>query len=228
MSRRKIQKVLEVKGLTKDQINISFQKSRDVLEVENTKLDPAVRTFERTLDEFNKRHQEGPIHTQELDFFYTYLSYLNEQIEQQKHTVSSRLAEVEQIQKTLVNAHKEKKIFEIFYSRILDEEKRETLKLKQKEIKEKESSLLKEEERLKVLRKDLDERIEKYTNLLKQIETVLKKLEQVQDEKIEHVVKAYEVMPPEEAATRLAVLPELTAVKIIKKMKPKKAGIFMA
>lgn len=99
---------------------------------------------------------------------------------------------------------------------------------KQKEIKEKESSLLKEEERLKVLRKDLDERIEKYTNLLKQIETVLKKLEQVQDEKIEHVVKAYEVMPPEEAATRLAVLPELTAVKIIKKMKPKKAGIIMA
>jgi flagellar motility protein MotE (MotC chaperone) len=99
---------------------------------------------------------------------------------------------------------------------------------KQKEIKEKESSLLKEEERLKVLRKDLDERIEKYTNLLNQIETVLKKLEQTQDEKIEHVVKAYEVMPPEEAATRLAVLPELTAVKIIKKMKPKKAGIIMA
>ncbi len=99
---------------------------------------------------------------------------------------------------------------------------------KQKEIKEKESSLLKEEERLKVLRKDLDERIEKYTNLLNQIETVLKKLEQIQDEKIEHVVKAYEVMPPEEAATRLAVLPELTAVKIIKKMKPKKAGIIMA
>jgi flagellar export protein FliJ len=133
MSRRKIQKVLEVKGLTKDQINISFQRSRDALEVENTKLDSAVRTFERTLDEFNKKHQEGPIHTQELDFFYTYLSYLNEQIEQQKHTVSSRLAEVEQIQKTLVNAHKEEKIFEIFYSKILDEEKRETLKVEQKE-----------------------------------------------------------------------------------------------
>ena len=99
---------------------------------------------------------------------------------------------------------------------------------KQKEIKEKETFLLKEEERLKILRKDLDERIEKYTNLLNQIETVLKKLEQIQDEKIEHVVKAYEVMPPEEAATRLAALPETTAVKIIKKMKPKKAGIIMA
>jgi flagellar motility protein MotE (MotC chaperone) len=99
---------------------------------------------------------------------------------------------------------------------------------KQKEIKEKETFLIKEEERLKILRKDLDERIEKYTNLLNQIETVLKKLEQIQDKKIEHIVKAYEVMPPEEAGTRLAVLPEITAIKIIKKMKPKKAGIIMS
>jgi len=133
MSRPKIQKVLELKGLTKDQLEISFQKSRDELEMENTKLDSTVRTFERTLAEFNRRHEKGPIHTQELDFYYTYLSYLNGQIEQQKQTVSSRLAEVEQIQKTLVKAYKEKKIFEIFYGKILDEEKRETLKVEQKE-----------------------------------------------------------------------------------------------
>lgn len=98
---------------------------------------------------------------------------------------------------------------------------------KQQEIKEKESALLKEEERLKVLRKDIDERIEKYARLLNQLENILKKLEQVQDEKFEHVVKAYEVMPPEEAAERLSALPELTAVKIIRKMKPKKAGAVM-
>jgi len=133
MSRRKLQKVLELKGLTKNQLEISFQKSRDELEMESAKLDSAVRTFERTLTEFNSRHKEGPIHTQELDFFYTYLSYLDEQIEQQKQTVSSRLAEVEQIQKTLVIAHKEKKIFEIFYGKILDEEKRDTLRVEQKE-----------------------------------------------------------------------------------------------
>jgi flagellar export protein FliJ len=122
-----------VKGITKDQLEISFQKSRNELEMENTKLYSAVRTFERTLDEFNRRHTEGPMHTQEIDFYYTYLSYLNEQIEQQKNTVSSRLAEVEQIQKTLVNAHKEKKIFEIFYGKIRKEEKRETVKVEQKE-----------------------------------------------------------------------------------------------
>jgi len=133
MSRNKIKKFLELKGITKDQLEISFQKSRDELETENAKLDFSVRTFERTLAEFDKRQKEGPIHLQELDFFYTYLSYLDGQIEQQKKTVSSRLLEVEQIQKTLVNAHKDEKIFEIFYDKILSEEKRKTLKVEQKE-----------------------------------------------------------------------------------------------
>jgi len=133
MSRSKIKKALELKGFTKDQLEISFQKSRGELETESAKLDSAVRNFERTFAEFNRRHNEGPIHTQELDFFYTYLSYLNGQIEQQKQTVSSRLAEVEKIQKKLVNAYKEEKIFEIFYDKILHEEKRETLKVEQKE-----------------------------------------------------------------------------------------------
>lgn len=99
---------------------------------------------------------------------------------------------------------------------------------KQREIKVKENTLQQEEERLKIVRKDIDERIEKYTSLLNQLENVLNKLEHLQDEKFEHVVKVYEVMPPEEAATRLSALPELTAVKIIKKMKPKKAGVIMA
>ena len=133
MSKNKIKKVLELKGVTKDQLEISFQKSRDELEVETAKLDSSVRTFERTLADFNKRQKEGPIHLQELDFFYTYLSYLDEQIEQQKKMVSSKLSEVEQIQKTLVNAHKDEKIFEIFYDKILSEEKRKTLKVEQKE-----------------------------------------------------------------------------------------------
>jgi len=133
MSRSKIKKALELKGITKDQLEISFQKSRDDLEMESAKLDSTVRSLDRTFAEFNKRHNQGPIHTQELDFFYTYLSYLNGQIEQQKKTVSSRLVEVEKIQKKLANAYKEEKVFEIFYDKILDEEKRKTSKVEQKE-----------------------------------------------------------------------------------------------
>jgi flagellar motility protein MotE (MotC chaperone) len=99
---------------------------------------------------------------------------------------------------------------------------------KQKELKEKEESLIKEEERLKVIRKDIDERIEKYSKILAQIEDLLKKVEEVQDEKLDRLVKAYESMPPEEAADKLSALSEPMAIKIINKMKPKKAGAVMA
>lgn len=99
---------------------------------------------------------------------------------------------------------------------------------KQRELKEKEASLIKEEERLKVIRKDIDERIEKYSKILVQLENLLKKAEEVQDEKLDRLVKAYESMPPEEAADKLSALSEPMAIKILNKMKPKKAGNVMA
>ena len=99
---------------------------------------------------------------------------------------------------------------------------------KQKEIKIREEALEKEEKRLHVLKGDIDERIEKYTKLLNNLENILKKLEQIKEGKLEHVVKVYEAMPPEDAAAKLAALDEPTAVEIIRRMKSKKAGAVMA
>jgi flagellar export protein FliJ len=134
MTRRKIKKVLELKGFTKEQLEISFQKSKEALEIENSKLDFLAKTFERTAVEFNRKQKEGLIISQELDFFYNYFSYLNKQIDQQQQTVSLRLTEVEQIQKILTKAHKEKRLFEIFHDKILHEEIRKTVKDEQKEV----------------------------------------------------------------------------------------------
>lgn len=99
---------------------------------------------------------------------------------------------------------------------------------KQKEMKEREDALSRKEERLKALQRDIEERMAKYEKLLDRLETALKKLEHSQEEKIDSVVKAYEVMPPGEAADRLSELPEELAIRILRKMKPKKAGPIMA
>jgi len=133
MKKRKIKKALELKGYTKEQIEISIQKSRDELEFEHAKLDSTLKTFESTVSEFNRRQKEGLINAQDLDLFYNYFSYLNRQIEEQKQNVSLRLAEVELKQETLVNAHKEKRLFEILYEKITNEETREKIKVDQKE-----------------------------------------------------------------------------------------------
>jgi flagellar motility protein MotE (MotC chaperone) len=119
------------------------------------------------------------------------------------------------------------------------EEKAAAAKMEEKAVKaeekkqsgapaDREEALRKEEERLKALKKELDEKIEKYTRLLAKMEEALKSMETAKGERYEHLIKAYEAMPNEEAAARLATLDEPTAVKIIGRMKSKKAGAVMA
>ncbi len=107
----------------------------------------------------------------------------------------------------------------------------DTLKLietKRIEQQGKEETLKREEQRLNVLRKEVDEKIEAYTKLLAQVEASFKKVEQIKGEKLENVVKAYESMPPEDAAVRLSVLDNPTALLIMTRMKSKKAGAIIA
>jgi flagellar motility protein MotE (MotC chaperone) len=99
---------------------------------------------------------------------------------------------------------------------------------KKKELKEKEESLRKEEERLNILKKEIDEKIDRYSKLLSEIEDALKEIKKARDERFEQVVRAYETMPPEEAAARLSELDEKTATRILSMMKPKKASAIMA
>jgi len=99
---------------------------------------------------------------------------------------------------------------------------------KRLELKEKEETLKREEERVNALRKDVEEKIGNYSQLLARIERALKKIDQVKDEKILNVVKAYESMPAEDAAARISALDDDTALLILLKMKAKKAGAVMA
>jgi flagellar motility protein MotE (MotC chaperone) len=93
------------------------------------------------------------------------------------------------------------------------------------ELDQKEEVIKKETERLKTLKKEVEEDIVKYTRLLKQIEKSLKQAEETGNKRLRHVAKAYESMPPEDAASRLSGLDNKTAVQILLKMNSKKAGL---
>jgi flagellar motility protein MotE (MotC chaperone) len=102
------------------------------------------------------------------------------------------------------------------------------IEAKRIELKEKEETIKRDEARLNALKKEVDAKIETYTRLLAQLEAVLKRVEQVKGEKIENVVKAYEIMPPEDAAARISALDNDTALQIMTRMKSKKAGAIIA
>jgi len=99
---------------------------------------------------------------------------------------------------------------------------------KHHELAEKERHLKNEEERIRNIEKEVEIKIQKLNRLLNQIEDALKKQEEIRSERIEHLVKTFEAMPPEEAAVRLAGLEKSLAVKIVFKMNYKKAGAILA
>ncbi len=96
------------------------------------------------------------------------------------------------------------------------------------ELNAREETLKREEARLNALRKDVDGRIASYSAIVAKLEAVLARLERVEGDKIENVVKAYEIMPAEDAAARLSALDRETALRIMTRMKSKKAGAIMA
>ncbi len=102
------------------------------------------------------------------------------------------------------------------------------IETKQKEIKTKEEFLAKEKKKLESLKKDVEEKIEKYSKILAEIDSKLKVLEKIQAEKLDYIVKVYEGMPSEDAASKLNVIDDDTATEIIRRMKPKKAAAIMA
>jgi len=119
-------------------------------------------------------------------------------------------------------------LFSLISAAVAQDDMVKLVEAKRIELKEKEESLRRDEARLNALQKDVDEKIATYTKLLGQIESVLKKVELVQGEKIQNVVKAYEVMTAEEAAARLTALDDATTLQIMMRMKSKKAGAIIA
>lgn len=99
---------------------------------------------------------------------------------------------------------------------------------KRQELTEKENRLRKEEERLKSIEKEIETKIQKLNQLLAQVEEGLKKIEDFKSERVNHLVKTFEAMPPEEAAVRLTTLSKPLAIQILFKMNTKKAAAVAA
>ncbi len=133
MKKERIQKIIDLKGFTKDQLEMAVKMSKESLEIESAKLDFTVGILDRTVEEFSRKQGGPSIDAHELDYYYTYFAYLTRQIDQQKRTVTEKIADVERTQKALIKAHGEKRLCEILHEKIIGEQARERGKKEQKE-----------------------------------------------------------------------------------------------
>lgn len=103
-----------------------------------------------------------------------------------------------------------------------------SLQNREKEIAKKEEELRLKEERLASVQKDIDSRIAELNAVHDKISAFVRKIDEVNEERIKRLVKIYESMPPEDAATRVEKLDEDLAVLILAPMAEKKAAKILA
>lgn len=98
------------------------------------------------------------------------------------------------------------------------------LSRKEKELREREEELTRNEERLNIVKADIEARLSELKAEHEKIAALVKKIDEINDQRNKKIVKIYESMSAEEAASRLEKLDEEMAVMILALMSERKAA----
>jgi flagellar export protein FliJ len=128
-----VSKVLELKGFEQEQLEAEVKKTNDRLKTEMAKLEDLEKRSIDMEGKFKSGQEGGRLDIAAVGLFYDYLSYLDRQIEEQKRVVFRLYAEFERRKNDMIEAYKEKKIFEKFRDKIVHEDDRQALIVEQNE-----------------------------------------------------------------------------------------------
>jgi flagellar export protein FliJ len=128
-----VSKVLELKGFEQEQLEAEVKKTSDRLKTEMAKLEDLEKRSVDMEGKFKSGQEGGRLDISAVGLFYDYLSYLDRQIEEQKRVVFRLYAEFERRKNDMIEAYKEKKIFEKFRDKIVHEYDRQALIVEQNE-----------------------------------------------------------------------------------------------
>lgn len=100
----------------------------------------------------------------------------------------------------------------------------QSLQERHRVVEEREKHLTEREQTLHFLQQQIEEKLESLTTLRKEIGALIEEKEAFEEKRFEHLVKVYEGMKPEEAASLIERLQEDTAAKLFYRMKEKKVS----
>jgi len=98
------------------------------------------------------------------------------------------------------------------------------LKARRESLREEQDQVEKTRERMAILREKMNKDLDQLKRYRDQIQTGLKREDEIRSEKMEHLVSVYSNMNPEKAAERIDRMERETAVKLLSGMTGKAAG----
>jgi flagellar export protein FliJ len=128
-----VNKILKIKNYRKEELESEVRKVHELVRAEEDLLAALEKVFTDTVEKYEKRQQDSAVAAHEFELFTNYFSQLYENMEQQKRAIMQRIAELQEIQKALVEAHRDEKLLEKLQEKIVKEQVKEQDLLAQKE-----------------------------------------------------------------------------------------------
>lgn len=133
MTRKRVEKVLELKSFRKDVLEIELKRSLAELDNEREALRSLEGSLRKASDEFTERCDGGCIESIELELFQNYYMQMRKQLDQQRQRVDQKLAAFEEKKGVVIEAHREKRLLEILHEKVVTREVKEATLTEQKE-----------------------------------------------------------------------------------------------
>ncbi len=128
-----VARVLQLKDHKKEEIENEVKQLRNQIKQLEEQLGSLEKKFSETSLEFEEKQQNSGMDVHRLELFYNYFMKLNEDMNAQKKEIIRRLSELNGRQEALIQAYKEKKLFEILKDRMVKEETSDKDRAEQKE-----------------------------------------------------------------------------------------------
>ncbi len=131
MDHKRLSRIIGLKEIQKEQIELEVKKEREELEAENQKLNSLIISLQDCMSKFNLDNGLKNVH--EMELFHDYFYRLNRQIKDQHKATEKKAEELEEKENMMIEAYKEKKLLEILYKKVYVEEIKDILVREQRE-----------------------------------------------------------------------------------------------
>lgn len=130
---RTVSRVLDLKDHKKEEIEHEVKELRGQIKHLEKQLEDLEKKFTDASSEFEEKQKGSGMNVHGLELFYNYFMKLNEEMNLQKKEILRRLSELTVRQEELIEAYKEKKLFELLKGKLIKEDTAEKDKAEQKE-----------------------------------------------------------------------------------------------
>jgi len=128
-----ISKILKLKDSRKKELELEVKIAADRVDEVESEINTLQNEYEDKVKFFNESNDKGAIDINKINLYYDFFSRINGRIDEQKEIHAQRKVELKSLKDSLVNAHKDKRVFEVLNERAMKADQREKSLTDQKE-----------------------------------------------------------------------------------------------